>query len=135
LQPCLSTLPRLPLALRVCPEGGWRGLRVYNEFASLAKLQPEQKLKEQSLKAVEIKLMVAGNLFKKYFRRGFGSLKNFAERSCEAWRNSLRHAQIPTSKSIIAALALSVFSEVWLVACLFWQPFRPTALGNLILHS
>jgi hypothetical protein len=36
-------------------------------------------------------LMVAGNLFKKYFPRGFGSLKNFAARLCEAWRNSLLH--------------------------------------------
>ncbi|MGH9914949.1 MAG: transposase family protein [Pyrinomonadaceae bacterium] len=39
-------------------------------------------------------LMVAGNLFKKYFPRGFGSLKNFAERLREAWRNSLLHAQV-----------------------------------------
>lgn len=34
-------------------------------------------------------LMVAGNLFRKHFPRGFGSLKNFAERLREAWRNSL----------------------------------------------
>ncbi len=39
-------------------------------------------------------LMVAGNLFKKYFPRGFGSLKNFAERLREAWRNSLLHEQV-----------------------------------------
>jgi hypothetical protein len=39
-------------------------------------------------------LMVAGNLFKKYFPRGFGSLANFAERLREAWRNSLLHEQI-----------------------------------------
>jgi DDE_Tnp_1-associated len=38
-------------------------------------------------------LMVAGSLFKKYFPRGFGSLKNFGERLREAWRNSLLHAQ------------------------------------------
>ncbi len=38
-------------------------------------------------------LMIAGNLFKKYFPRGFGSLKNFAERLREAWRNSLFHTQ------------------------------------------
>ena len=38
-------------------------------------------------------LMVAGNLFKRYFPRGFGSLKNFAERLREAWRNSLLHEQ------------------------------------------
>lgn len=37
--------------------------------------------------------MIAGNLFKKYFPRGFGSLKNFAERLREAWRNSLFHTQ------------------------------------------
>lgn len=34
-------------------------------------------------------LMVASNLFQKYFPRGFGSLKNFADRLREAWRNSL----------------------------------------------
>jgi hypothetical protein len=39
-------------------------------------------------------LMVAGNLFRKYFPRGFGSLKNFAERLGEAWRNSLFHQQV-----------------------------------------
>jgi hypothetical protein len=39
-------------------------------------------------------LMVAGNLLKKYFPRGFGALKNFAERLCEAWRNSLLHEQV-----------------------------------------
>lgn len=39
-------------------------------------------------------LMVAGNLFKKYFPRGFGSLKNFAERLREAWRNSLLDEQV-----------------------------------------
>lgn len=39
-------------------------------------------------------LMVAGNLFKKYFPRGFGSLKNFAERLREAWRNGLLHEQV-----------------------------------------
>lgn len=39
-------------------------------------------------------LMVAGNLFKKYFPRGFGSLKNFAERLREAWRNSLLAEQV-----------------------------------------
>ncbi len=39
-------------------------------------------------------LMVAGNLFKRYFPRGFGSLKNFAERLQEAWRNSLLHEHI-----------------------------------------
>lgn len=39
-------------------------------------------------------LMVAGSLFKKYFPRGFGSLKNFAERLREAWRNSLLHEQV-----------------------------------------
>jgi DDE_Tnp_1-associated len=39
-------------------------------------------------------LMIAGNLFKKYFPRGFGSLKNFAERLREAWRNSLLHEQV-----------------------------------------
>lgn len=39
-------------------------------------------------------LMVASNLFKKYFPRGFGSLKNFAERLREAWRNSLLHEQV-----------------------------------------
>jgi len=39
-------------------------------------------------------LMVRSNLFKKYFPRGFGSLKNFAERLCEAWRNSLLHEQV-----------------------------------------
>lgn len=38
-------------------------------------------------------LMIAGSLLKKYFPRGFGSLKNFAERLREAWRNSLIHAQ------------------------------------------
>src|SRR5574341_198019 len=38
-------------------------------------------------------LMVAGHLLKKYFPRGFGSLKNFAERLREAWRNSLLHEQ------------------------------------------
>ncbi len=38
-------------------------------------------------------LMVAGNLLKKYFPRGFGSLKNTALRLREAWRNSLLHAQ------------------------------------------
>lgn len=38
-------------------------------------------------------LMVASNLFKRYFPRGFGSLKNFAERLGEAWRNSLLHEQ------------------------------------------
>jgi hypothetical protein len=38
-------------------------------------------------------LMVASNLFKKYFPRGFGSLKNFAERLREAWRNSLLNEQ------------------------------------------
>lgn len=38
-------------------------------------------------------LMIAGSLFRKYFPRGFGSLKNFAERLREAWRNSLLHAQ------------------------------------------
>ncbi|MGH9854410.1 MAG: hypothetical protein ACREBD_31585, partial [Blastocatellia bacterium] len=38
-------------------------------------------------------LMVAGHLFRKYFPRGFGSLKNFAERLREAWRNSLLHEQ------------------------------------------
>jgi hypothetical protein len=37
-------------------------------------------------------LMVSGNLLKKYFPRGLGSLKNFAEDLCEAWRNSLIHA-------------------------------------------
>lgn len=41
-------------------------------------------------------LMIAGSLFKKYFPRGFGSLKNFAERLREAWRNSLLHAQALT---------------------------------------
>ena len=39
-------------------------------------------------------LMVAGHLFQKYFPRGFGSLKNFAERLREAWRNSLLHQQV-----------------------------------------
>jgi hypothetical protein len=39
-------------------------------------------------------LMVAGHLFRKYFPRGFGSLKNFAERLREAWRNSLFHQQV-----------------------------------------
>ncbi|MGI0035847.1 MAG: transposase family protein [Nitrososphaera sp.] len=39
-------------------------------------------------------LMVASSLFKKYFPRGFGSLKNFAERLREAWRNSLLHSQV-----------------------------------------
>jgi hypothetical protein len=39
-------------------------------------------------------LMVRSNLFKKYFPRGFGSLKNFAERLREAWRNSLLHEQV-----------------------------------------
>ena len=39
-------------------------------------------------------LMVAGSLFKKYFPRGFGSLRNFAERLREAWRNSLLHEQV-----------------------------------------
>ena len=39
-------------------------------------------------------LMVAGNLFKRYFPRGFGSLKNFAERLREAWRNSLLAEQV-----------------------------------------
>ena len=39
-------------------------------------------------------LMVAGNLLKKYFPRGFGSLKNFAQRLREAWRNSLLHPQV-----------------------------------------
>lgn len=39
-------------------------------------------------------LMVAGNLFKKYFPLGFGSLKNFAERLREAWRNSLLQEQV-----------------------------------------
>lgn len=39
-------------------------------------------------------LMVAGNLFKKYFPRGFGSLKNFAARLREAWRNSLLQEQV-----------------------------------------
>lgn len=34
-------------------------------------------------------LIVAGSLLKKYFPRGFGSLKNFAFRLLEAWRNSL----------------------------------------------
>ena len=38
-------------------------------------------------------LMVVGHLFRKYFPRGFGSLKNFAERLREAWRNSLLHEQ------------------------------------------
>ncbi|MGH7599712.1 MAG: transposase family protein [bacterium] len=38
-------------------------------------------------------LMIRGNLLKKYFPCGFGSLKNFAERLREAWRNSLIHAQ------------------------------------------
>ena len=38
-------------------------------------------------------LMVAGSLLRKYFPRGFGSLKNFAERLREAWRNSLIDAQ------------------------------------------
>ncbi len=38
-------------------------------------------------------LMIAGSLFKKYFPRGFGSLKNFGERLREAWRNSLLHQQ------------------------------------------
>jgi hypothetical protein len=40
-------------------------------------------------------LMVAGNLFKRYFPRGFGSLKNFAERLREAWRNSLLDERVP----------------------------------------
>lgn len=39
-------------------------------------------------------LMVAGNLFKRYFPHRFGSLKNFAERLREAWRNSLLHEQV-----------------------------------------
>jgi hypothetical protein len=39
-------------------------------------------------------LMVAGNLLKKYFPRGFGSLKNTASRLLEAWRNSLLHEQV-----------------------------------------
>lgn len=39
-------------------------------------------------------LMVAGNLLRKYFPRGFGSLKNFAERLREAWRNGLLHEQV-----------------------------------------
>lgn len=39
-------------------------------------------------------LLVAGNLFKKYFPRGFGSLKNTASRLREAWRNSLLHEQV-----------------------------------------
>jgi len=39
-------------------------------------------------------LMMASNLFKQYFPRGFGALKNFAERLREAWRNSLLHAQV-----------------------------------------
>jgi len=30
----------------------------------------------------------------KYFPRGFGSLRNFAERLREAWRNSLLHEQV-----------------------------------------
>jgi hypothetical protein len=38
--------------------------------------------------------MVAGSLFKKYFPRGFGSLRNFSERLREAWRNSLLHEQV-----------------------------------------
>jgi hypothetical protein len=39
-------------------------------------------------------LTVAGSLLKKYFPRSFGSLKNFAERLREAWRNCLLHPQI-----------------------------------------
>jgi len=39
-------------------------------------------------------LMVAGSLLKKYFPRGFGSLKNFAERLRKAWRNSLLAEQV-----------------------------------------
>jgi hypothetical protein len=37
-------------------------------------------------------LIVAGSLLKKYFPQGFGSLKNFAFRLLEAWRNSLLSA-------------------------------------------
>ena len=39
-------------------------------------------------------LTVAGSLLKKYFPRGFGSLRKFAERLCEAWRNSLLAPEI-----------------------------------------
>lgn len=39
-------------------------------------------------------LMTSGSLFKKYFPRGFGSLKNFAGRLAEAWRNSLLAKQV-----------------------------------------
>ncbi len=39
-------------------------------------------------------LMIACNLFKRYFPRGFGSLKNFAERLREAWRNGLLAEQV-----------------------------------------
>jgi hypothetical protein len=40
--------------------------------------------------------MIAGSLFKKYFPRGSGSLKNLAERLREVWRNSLLHPQALT---------------------------------------
>lgn len=39
-------------------------------------------------------LMTRSHLFKQYFPRGFGSLKNFAARLREAWRNSLLHEQV-----------------------------------------
>jgi hypothetical protein len=39
-------------------------------------------------------LMIRGDLLKKYFPRGFGSLKNFARRLEEAWRNSLMASQV-----------------------------------------
>jgi hypothetical protein len=38
-------------------------------------------------------LIVAGSLLKHYFPQGFGSLKNFAWRLLEAWRNCLLHPQ------------------------------------------
>jgi hypothetical protein len=41
-------------------------------------------------------LVVAGSLLKKYFPQGFGSLKNFAFRLLEAWRNSLLQAEALT---------------------------------------
>ena len=41
-------------------------------------------------------LIVAGSLLRKLFPRGFGSLKNFAFRLLEAWRNCLLHADVLT---------------------------------------
>jgi len=41
-------------------------------------------------------LIVAGSLLRKYFPQGFGSLKNFAFRLLEAWRNCLLHTEVLT---------------------------------------